>query len=421
MKKFVLILVCLMISGHTFCKDSTAVSTQDSILHELQEIRSIQKSTYDQRMKAYEVREQNRNNKEESSPSEYAILYRIKNNTDFDFVSDSWSLYGLIALAASIIAAIYGWKQYVSQSSTEQHTKNAPVSVQQEKLKDLPRHFYRNLACTGALIFKFTHPSNGTSAKRSHYPSESNLFKLQTLPDDIFLPIDVEEGSYKEMHELKLLFRNYNTEVQVASEHLARPHLTDESLEQDFDNLLFKPLYLTCRIFKYQSMLSSDNIDAINEKAAYKIVNEHFDKLHDSNNLAILLRPVQNGYLNFLLSSNFENIKTIDKKGAIKKSLKKFVSNKKIIVAKNNCTKELTEYIKGISSDKAQFINWFNRYHKNNIVDDKATLSAEELYESLRPYLNYIDSENWDFETLFHYILAVDIVIETDRIGMINY
>ena len=424
MKRLLLFFACLISAGYAYAADSTVVKgTQERILEELIEIRAVQDSTYIQRMKAFEAR-----NSSEALPSEYSVLSLIKGNTDKDSLRDGWNVYGWIAFCLSLISIIIAIITFKAQRDTEKHTKNAPISVQRGKLADLPRHFYRNLVCTGAIIFKYLHPSNGKSANRKSYPSESNLLKLQTLPDDVFLPVDIDENSYKVIHELKVLFRNYNMEVMVASDHLSKQQLTDDSLVQDFDNLLFKPFFLTRRTFEYQKILCpntfSQNVDAVNA-----IINEHFTKLMNSDNFAILLIPENNAFLKQMLDSDCAYIKnTLDVKGSIVRSIKdeKCLDNSfaevniiKTDFIRSRKNSALQKFIDGISSDKDEFIKWLNANYE--IKDKRARLTYDDLYESMKPYLDYVTSEKWNFETLFYYILAIDIAIETDRIGMINY
>lgn len=84
---------------------------------------------------------------------------------------------------------------FEAQKQTEQHTSNAPKSAQIGKLKDLPRHFYRNLICACAMTLKYYDDSNKKIwGKRINYPSESNVLKLKTLPDEIIYDIDEEEN-----------------------------------------------------------------------------------------------------------------------------------------------------------------------------------------------------------------------------------
>ena len=415
---------CLIFAPYAHASDSTAVSgIQDRILKELVEIKTLQESTYKQRMKAFEERDKRT---ADDSPSEYSILHKIRGNTDFNFWKDGCNLLAILAFLASIVT-------FLAQTATEKHTKNAPLSAQRGKLADLPRHFYRNIVCTGAIIYKFRHSSNGESEKRESYPSESNLLKLQTLPDDVFLPVDVKESSYKVIHELKLLFRNYNMEVMVASEHLSRQHITDEALKHDFDNLLFKPFYLTKRAFEYQRKLSP-GIDSQNIDAVKSIINEHFTKLMRPDNLAILLIPRNNSFLKQILDPTFAYFhNNIDTKGSIGRSLEDDnVANSFDKVSISRCNflssrnENLQKFIGTLSAEKNEFIKWFNANYtdengNSKIKDKRATLTPDELYCSLKPYLDYLSCEKWEFSTLLYYMLAVDIAIETDRIGMINY
>lgn len=429
MKRLLLFFACLVSVGYAHAVDSTIVKgTQERILDELIEIRAVQDSTYVQRMRAFDARNSN-----EALPSEYSVLSLIKGNTDKDNVRDGWNVYGWIAFALSLFSLIVAIITFIAQRNTEKqtkesekHTRNAPISVQKGKLADLPRHFYRNIVCSSAIIFKYFDKENGESGNRTRYPSESNLLKLQTLPDDIFLPIDIDENSYAKMHELRLLFRNYNMEVLVASNHLSKQHLTDDSLKEDFDNLLFKPLYLTQRAFVYERQLSSDIKDQ-NRSAVEKIINEHFVKF--KSNLSILMRPEHNSYLKLMLTPDFDHIKgSIDRKGALRRSMRDLakisIVNKEDLIAicKDEDavkTEELHKFIKAIITGPKEFTEWFNRNYK--LSDGLAKLTVEELCQTLQPYFDYLARETWKFDTLFYYMLAIDVAIETDRIGMINY
>lgn len=423
MKRLLLFFVCLISVGYVHAVDSTVVKgTQERILDELIEIRTVQDSTYVQRMRAFEARNSN-----EALPSEYSVLSMIKGNTDKDHLRDGWNVYGWIAFVISLLSLIISLITSIAQWYTTKHTKNAPLSAQKGKLADLPRHFYRNIVCSSAIIFKYLDKENGESGNRKSYPSESNLLKLQTLPDDIFLPIDIDEKSYEKMHELRLLFRNYNVEVKIASEHLSRQHLTDDSLSGDFDNLLFKPLHLTQEAFGYEKDLFNDVVDQ-NRNAVEKMINEHFLKL--MSNLYVLMRSEHNEYLKRLLSHDFKCIEeSIDKKGALRRSMKGLskitISNKDELIrickdSKNgDNTPRLQKFIKKLIAGSTDFIEWFNVNY--DLTNKKVDITVEQLCESLQPYFEYLARDTWDFETLFYYMLAVDVAIETDRIGMINY
>ena len=77
----------------------------------------------------------------------------------------------------------------------------------------------------------------------------------------MLLKIDVQENTYKKMHESNLLFRNYCIEIKVASEHITRSDISQSSLADDFDNLIYKPLFLTHEAGKLYALLSDTNIN----------------------------------------------------------------------------------------------------------------------------------------------------------------
>lgn len=407
MKNIIITFVCMFIACNIY-----AGNNPERIREEAAETTEVRDSATGQETLMPEI-SMNEVEPEESS-TERSLLSGIKKNTDKDFVYDQWNLYGIIAiviaviaLLAEIIASFYQW-------NTERHTKNAPISVQRGKLNDLPRHFYRNIVCTHAMIFKHLHPSNGSSADRKCYPSEANMLKLRTLPDDIFLPVDVDEKSYQMIHELKLLFRNYNIEIEVAAEHLSRQHLTDESLRKDFDNLIYKPFMLTRETFKYEEMICKKNED-LNRKAVINIINEHFKKLMEPRNFSILLKSENSFFLRQLLTGELAHI--IDKEGSLAHSLKELgdvIINKSSFINSRE-SDELKTSIGYMTTGEVPFKNWLAANYGN---DSQAT---EQLLSIMKPYINYMSGTTWEFKSMLNYMLAVDVAIETDRIGMINY
>ena len=232
--------------------DST---TNQRILQELETIRGLQQEARTQRMKAVHYRDSlNKTRSGEANSSEYSVMSDVERNTRFNFWANGWNLIGVFALLVAIWSLIIARKTFTAQNETEKHTQKAPIMAQIGIFRDLPRHFYRNLVCSVAAIIKYRDPSN-LSAKAA-YPSESNLGKLKTLPEEFILPIDVVDNNlYMKMHEAQLLFRNYNIEISTASMHLARYDINETTLASDFDNLLFKPLHLTSSIYSIQDKL----------------------------------------------------------------------------------------------------------------------------------------------------------------------
>ncbi len=253
-------LTLIFISGAEIsAKDTTEVktfterTTEERILKELESIRSIQEENQRRMMDAVE----HRSNNENDVSTEYGVMSNIEDNTRKDFLKDNWNAYGWLALLVSAFSFYYAIKTFNSQKQTEEHTQKAPIEAQIGVLKDLPRHFYRNLACTCAALMKFRSSANTRKGIRLSYPSEANMMKLMTLPDDFILPIDAtDEKTYCKMHEEKLLLRNYNMEVKTAAEHFANNKISDNSLQNDYDNLLFKPIYLVSRMFELQDRIA---------------------------------------------------------------------------------------------------------------------------------------------------------------------
>lgn len=111
------------------------------------------------------------------------------------------------------------------------------------------------------------------------------MLKLLVLPDDFILPIDAsDEKTYCKMHEEKLLFRNYNLEIQTAAEHFANKSIPDSSLQNDYDNLLFKPVFLVTKMFELQDRIlvdKSGNPSQENNIAytIYAFIKEHLEKV----------------------------------------------------------------------------------------------------------------------------------------------
>ena len=459
-------------------KNVDSISKQ--LLKELETIRGLQQEAREQRMKAVRYRDSlNKTSSIASNSSEYSVMSDVELNTRFDFWANGFNFWALFTLIVSGCATGYTIATYNKQKQTELHTTNAPISVQQWKLEDLPRHFYRNIVCTCALILKYR--DEGDEKKRKRYPSESNLKKLQTLPDDVFLPIDInknrtpEENPYKYMHELKLLFRNYNVEVDVASEHLSRKNIDDKTIEQDFDNLLFKPINLIRKTFDYEKRLPGAirNTNTLVARTICNILQEHFKKLSECSNFNLLLESKAKNNLDKMLSNKCgEFKKLVDSKDGIERSvdllLKQGVGKEKMqgvsvekvkddsfhcynknegqynkeneaFITRTEAIKYFEElkgtFLCGEKDEKTgkitcpgimcihnenQFVDFYNGFI-STIVDEEKMESIKELYKYIKPYLDYLNSETWEFHTLLKYIIAIDASIEYDRIGMVNY
>lgn len=381
----------------------------------------------------------------------------IAHNTEEDSIKDGWNVYGWIAFLIAAFTLLYAIRTFRAQNATERHTQKAPKDAQLGVLKDLPRHFYRNLACTCASLLKFRTQTLSKFGGRLCYPSEANILKLTTLPDEFILPIDSSSDlEYQKMHEEKLLFKNYNLEIEVAAKHFATKGLSDDSLKNDYDNLLFKPLFLTTRMFELQDMITSDSRNAyVNNVvyALYAFAKEHFEKI--DINAFVNDKHNEIDYLNTITDDSvFVNSIGVND-DSIARSLKMLLKYKKndeneiaFLKRERDKTNNDNEFDgKGIIT-KSIFKDYFEKTYKNEAIDGKTrgldnflkilrihnedvfvnefnsdlkTANASTAYNALRFYFDFLSKDEWDVKGFLFTILKVDAVLEIGKVGMIEY
>ena len=411
---------------------SAELTKDDSILLELRTIRGLQQEAQLRREKIRAEMEKRDAGQKDSAAlvmsDEYGAILQVENNTRPHWYSDDWNLFGIITFIIALFSAIFTYVTYKAQKNTELHTTNAPIDVQLSTLKDLPRHFYRNLVCTCAMILKFKFGEK----KGKVYPSEGNMRKLQTLPDDVVLPIDVdtdkEDNAYQHMHELRLLLRNYNVEVQVASEHVARQGIMEETLTQDFGNLLYKPLFLIRNTFNFKRSLNKESLpDDYKVKyvldAISRMIQEHFKKLQESANFKCLFEKGTTEYLTKIMPKGKVDLSIFDKGGDILRSIEyllKYTGDKVSPKVKTLMRHDVIDESSAILSiNNAEEFTQF--CISKDFIKAGEEPKAAALYPHLAPYLNYLHRPDWDTVAILKLILAIDAAIETNRIGMVNY
>ena len=431
-------------------------TTKIQILEELKAIHQFQLEERAQREKDIEEWRSSKGDNEsiKASPSDIGMMAKIEDNTHQHPMTDGWNFYGWIAFVIALASAIISFITLKEQSKTEKHTQKAPKQAQTGVLLDMPRHFYRNLACTCAALLKFRHLNNTKDGVRLKYPSEANILKLTTLPDEFILPIDSTDADvYQKMHEEKLLFKNYNMEISVAAMHFARKGISDNSLKNDYDNLLFKPFYLTSRMFELQDKISDeeDLPSAANVSyALYAFLKEHFEKV----NINTLIDNV-NGEINklreILWDEEFIQAIGLDQNNnSIERGLQSLLKYGKedkaklaFLMRSKNPNNE--NAIVGII-DRAEFVEFFGKRYdqeeKNktkgieylkkviSVVDTESFCAAfdkkgspaiTEFYEVMKPYFDFFQKKEWNVKDMVFTILKVDTVLELQKIGMIDY
>ena len=192
------------------------------------------------------------------------------------FGLDQWNFLVGVTFLVSVLSLWYTMKTVVSVKR-EAEKDRIDEECQRLLLIDIVRHLYRNKVCTLAMWYKYV------QAKGEKYPSDEHFLKLELLPKDLYL-----EQFYKDpqkfnlLHELEMLLRNYNIEVEVAQRHFFDAHIDEETKTRDFSTLNFKPGYLAVRILEAMDQLW-ENKEFVcgeqrfthREKMRYEIENAH--------------------------------------------------------------------------------------------------------------------------------------------------
>ena len=226
-------------------------------------------------------------------------VVEINSNTQPDlFVGMRWAdmnkveylglLFAFLAFIASVISVVVDFKGFMASKRTADNVMRISEEVQLAQFADLIRHFYRNLIVSIGIARKVL-----TLGARTDYPSELHFLKLKVLADD-YLHLEKynsDSQAYSRMHELKLLCRNYDVEIDTAISHVKDKRLLSKDLEGDMDNLLFKPLFLVTKICGVENDVFRANLSKNNktpfDQAAIIIISEHLNKLTD--NISALL------------------------------------------------------------------------------------------------------------------------------------
>lgn len=191
--------------------------------------------------------------------------------------------FAFLAFIVACFSAVYDFRGFRESKRTADNVTRVSLEVQMAQFDDLIRHLYRNLVCTIAF-------TNKILERKSHveYPSEEHLMKLKVLPEDVLHLEKYNDNNniYKMMHELKLLLRNYDVEIDTAMMHLKDGKISVEVLRNDLDTLAFKPLYLTKRILEITCQMTDlkgrDKSASPFKNAASIIVREHISKLKEN-------------------------------------------------------------------------------------------------------------------------------------------
>lgn len=368
------------------------------------------------------------------------------------FFWNDFNFYGIVATVLALFSLWYTFRAYRSQSLTESNTRNVSIEEQKNRFEDLARHEYRNLVVVLSTAVKYFSKTNQSGGQRLEYPSESHIMKLQAAPEDFVLDIGPQIADIAS--HVRLLLRNYNIEIGVAHDHFLRRTINSGVMEADYDNLIFKPLFLVSNSCRMVSMLSS-----VVDNLRLSIVKEEegVEKSHKDNKLSpkdlFLLRSLELMLIEHLskLPKALENVvgkmnkwkDNTDKHG---KYLSYFRSLKKTDGFELECdhTGALDRsfnvafgelWKKGENEVKTLNCKWNYKSGENSEIEKeiidvlKILPSLKNIspkdFEWLEAYKNMLqtikNNKEFDLMQFFPLMLKMDIMAELPKIGMVNY
>lgn len=384
-----------------------------------------------------------------------AKVTAVKGDVNGSFFWSNLNFYGIVGVVLALFSLLYTFRSYVSQSQTESNTRNVPIKDQINKFRDLTRHEYRNLVVVLTTAMKFFADNNAKDGMRKAYPSESHILKLQAAPEDFVLDINPQMAAT--VSEMRLLLRNYNIEINVACNHLSRPAINDDAVNRDYDNLIFKPLFLVrnaCNmeaqlkeekdlcwreafkrhfhISKQSEQTKQQRVDALLVRSIKIIIKEHLKKIAINLPKVVdeLARMQKNSpeeyeryrqYFNVLTSNDGLTLKAIDHTNALDRSFG-YIFRGMIDYDKNKRKSMSWQWGKELDDDCISVLDSIRDIKP--VLADFKQLDAERLawVEEYRSALVKVQANNrFDFVKFFALMLKMDVIVELRNIGMVNY
>ena len=257
--------------------------------------------------------------------------------------------------------------------------------------------------------------------------------------------------------EMRLLLRNYNIEINVACNHLSRPAINDDAVNRDYDNLIFKPLFLVrnaCNmeaqlkeeenlcwreaikrhfhISKQPELTKQQRVDALLVRSIKIIIKEHLKKIAINLPKVIdeLARMQKNSpeeyeryrqYFNVLTSNDGLTLKAVDHTNALDRSFG-YIFRGMIDYDKNQRKSMLWQWGKELDDDCISVLDSIRDIKP--VLADFKQLDAERLawVEEYGSALVKVQANNrFDFVEFFALMLKMDVIVELRNIGMVNY
>ena len=330
------------------------------------------------------------------------IVSNTDNITLFGIDIDIFNfIFAVLAFIVGVFAAIFDWNGFRASKRTADNVVRVSEDVQIAQFNDLIRHFYRNMICSLGISVRQINWN-----MHNGYVSETHLLKLKTLPEDIIHleKYNTDRTLYTRMHEVKLLLRNYDSEIDIALMHFKDRQIRTESMLDDFDNLLFKPFYLISTIVRLEKEVFPKRCFDIESnplsQAIFIIISEHFNKLADNiDKLADRIIPLATSSIDPKIVKYFDNgfsrlTKMIDDDT-------KFMDMSDILNENNPFLKESArEFIIRLREGKT----------------NRQTCSFE-----IPGYMQALSSNNFDVRQMLLFAISADLEIEREKIKFIEF
>ena len=208
---------------------------------------------------------------------------------DVDKLNVKIAIFTIFLTIAGLVIAFISYK--FTKLGYEAYVMRASLNVLEGQFNDLIRHLYRNLVCTLAFSQKILESASDETEeeekKIGQYPSEEHLLKLKILSEDALHleKYNNDPEIYQKMHELKLLFRNYDVEIDTTLMHLKNRNMKLDEVKNDLDTLVYKPLHLIEAIRSITGKIMAQknggkDYDA-SRNAASIMTREHISKVDD--------------------------------------------------------------------------------------------------------------------------------------------
>lgn len=384
-----------------------------------------------------------------------AKVTAVKGDVNGSFFWSNLNFYGIVGVVLALFSLLYTFRSYVSQSQTESNTRNVPIKDQINKFRDLTRHEYRNLVVVLTTAIKFFADDNAKDGVRKAYPSESHILKLQAAPEDFVLDINPQMAAT--VSEMRLLLRNYNIEINVACNHLVRPAINDDAVYRDYDNLIFKPLFLVrnacnmeaelkeeedlgwCKALvrrfvkdKSSQLPKEERVKTLLMRSIRIMIIEHVKKV--AVNLSKVIEELYKmkkdspeeferyrKYFNVLDSNDGLILDSVDHTNALDRSFGYTFRS----IINYDYKKRKTMLLQLRFADNEEFVVVRNSVNAiTTLLPDFKQLDPERFAwvdEYSRTLVSFQIESHFDFVKFFTMMLKMDVIVELRNIGMVNY